>query len=127
MDRQVQADAPVGAEKAVAIGDDDVLDALGVRCRDLLDPRIETAGDRVGTPQERDFAAHGHVAGIDRDGAVAGDLVGNDARRVMELSTLFHAPRRAAGERDEVVRVGDVPVRVRGALARRDPDARALI
>ena len=45
----------------------------------------------------------------------------------VELAAFGDASRRASGERHEVVDVGDVPVRVRRALAARDADARALI
>jgi hypothetical protein len=54
-------------------------------------------------------------------------LVRHRLVRLVEVAALRHASRRATGEGHEVVHVGHVAVRVGGALATRDPNARALI
>ena len=45
----------------------------------------------------------------------------------VELAAIGDAARGAPGQRDQVVDIGDVPVRIRRALATRDADARTLI
>jgi hypothetical protein len=58
---------------------------------------------------------------------VAGKLVRFRFVRFMELAALGDASRRAPRQGHQVVDVGDVPVRVGGALPTRDANARALV
>jgi hypothetical protein len=92
-----------------------------------VDPRVEPASHLVRTPEKNDLSLDGHRPRVDGHGRVARELVRLGLICFVELATLGDAFRRASGERHEVVDVGNVPVRVRRALAARDADARALI
>jgi hypothetical protein len=124
---EVEADPRVGAEKAVAIGYEHLLDALAVAGRHLVDPGVEPPGDLVRAAEESDLSLDGDRPGIDRDGGVPGQIVRLRVVGFVQLAALGHASRGASGEGHQVVDIGDVAVRVRRALAARHADSGALV
>src|SRR5688572_11642962 len=102
---------------SVAVGDQDLLHALGVRHRGLRNPRIVGPGDLVREAQERHFALHRHDSGVDRDRMWSRNVVWHEPGALVEARFVGHAARRTTGDGHDVVRVGHVAVRVHGLLA----------
>jgi hypothetical protein len=127
MHGQVQPDACVCAEKPVAIGDQDLLDAFSVGRRDLVYPGIEPSGDLVCPADQTNFSLDRDRPGIDRNRRVARELIWFRLVGFVELTALSDTSRRSPGERHEVIDIGDIRIRVCRALTARHPDARALI
>jgi len=124
---QVQPDACVCAEKPVAIGDQDLLDALAVGRGDLVDPGVEPSRDLVSPPEQADLSLDRDRARIDGNGRVTRELIRLGLVGFVKLAALRDASRRPSGESHQVVDVRDIRVRVGRALAARHPDTRALI
>src|SRR5439155_27180765 len=124
---QVQPNPRVCAEKAVAIGDEDLLDALAVARGHLVDPRVEPSSDLVRPAEKTHFSFDGDRPGVDGHGGMPRQLVRLGLVRVVELAALGDASRRAPSEGHQVIDIGDIAVRIRRALPTRDADARALV
>ena len=127
MHGQVEPDACVCAEKPVAIGDEDLLDALPVGRGDLVDPRVEPSGDLVRPAEQADLSLDRYGPGINGNGRVTRELIRLGIVGFVKLAALRNASRRPSGEGHQVVDVRDIRVRVGRALAARHPDTRALI
>jgi hypothetical protein len=127
VEREVEPHAGVLPVRPVAVGDEHVLDALGVGHGHLADPRIEPAGDLVRRAQQRDLSLDGDAAWVDGDRVWPARIVRGERCRLVPHRAVLDARGGAAGKRHHVVDVSDIAVRVGGSFADDHTDSGALI